>query len=478
MEIELDVTGLSNDGRGVARPAGERVVFVAGALPGERVLAAVTSEKRGYREAVRTRLVTPSPHAVTPPCPHAGECGGCPLMRMGYPEQLRWKRQLVLDAVARIGRLDGEETVLPVSPIIPSPSLLDHRNKVELAFGMEDGHPILGMRRRLSHEVVATPGCLLVPGDFRDVIAVIGELASRHSCLFPAGGEERPRRGRQRGRRDARQPGPARGLRHCVLRVGRLAGDSTGEKRAWVILVTGRAAARERAAVRALAEDLLRRCPRVRAVVHEERAANDGLARGEKRLAVITRHGDDPGAARMRAAIGGLDYELDCADFFQVNAPAAEHLARLARERLEAGPLLDLYCGVGAPGLSCVRQGDILGIEYSPSSVESARANAARLGIPAEYRAGDAARLVGEATASRRFAQVLCDPPRGGLAPEARAALLGMAPGRIVYISCNPATLARDIAALSPQYAVEEVVPVDLFPHTPHVESVTLLTRR
>lgn len=484
MERELEIAGLSNDGRGVARPADGPVVFVAGALPGERVLARVTASRKGFREAVCTRLIAPAPGAVEPPCPHAGPCGGCPLMRMPYKDQLVWKRRLVTDALSRIAKLPDA----PVADIVPSPALYGCRNKIELAFGMEGGRLRLGMRRRSSHAVVATPGCLAVPEAVREAIRATEEACARHACLLPRAGEQPSAPGplrRARGRHNAGPSeaagGQARGLRHCILRTGQLPGTTGGaqggETRIWALLVTGRARAEEREAMADVAREILGRCPAVQAVVHEERGADDLLASGERRAGVYARGGGAE-ATRMAEVLDGVAYELDCADFFQVNTAAAAHLARLARGHLGAGPLLDLYCGVGAPGLSCVREGDILGIEYSASSVESARRNAAALGVGAEYLAGDAAKLAHRAAQGRRFDQVLCDPPRAGLAPEVTRELLRMAPGRIVAISCNPATLARDVALLSGRYDLASVTPVDLFPHTPHVETVSLLVRR
>ena len=179
---------------------------------------------------------------------------------------------------------------------------------------------------------------------------------------------------------------------------------------------------------------LLSDFPVIHAVIHEERKSADFLRQGDVRRFSLSRQGDIPEASRLLAPLGDQTYLLDSSDFFQVNTKAAGILARLAGENLLDAPLLDLYCGVGAPGLSCIHGGSITGIEYSPNSVNCARINAKRMGVKAQYTAGDTASLFRRITRGTRFSQILCDPPRAGLAPEVVRGILELAPERIVYI--------------------------------------------
>jgi len=241
-----------------------------------------------------------------------------------------------------------------------------------------------------------------------------------------------------------------------------------------------------------MGRELLDAFPCVQAFVHEERATPDALVAGERRVLCLDRRGEalpDDGAP-LYLPLGGRWFGLDPASFFQVNSRAAELLAATAVEMLlslrpDATPrrLLDVYCGAGAPGLLAAGHFDeVLGMEYDRRAVLLAERNARRFGFGnCRYEVGDAARLL---TALARehgpghWDHALLDPPRGGVAPEALEALLHLAPERLVYISCNPATLARDARALSADYELMQVTPLDLFPHSPHVESVSCWQRR
>ena len=219
-------------------------------------------------------------------------------------------------------------------------------------------------------------------------------------------------------------------------------------------------------------------------VIHEERAAQDMLVRGEKRLLALGRCEErasgaiDP--ALMLMPLAGKTYLTDAADFFQVNGGAADLLVQAARDSCpDKGPeaLMDLYCGVGAPGLS-LDASSLLGVEYSPTAVATARRNALRFGCRADYDTGDAAQILAQQKwQSASCTHLLCDPPRSGMDNAVRDFIRHRLPQSIVYVSCNPATLARDIRDLAPLYSLQKTTPIDLFPHTAHVESVSLLVR-
>ena len=487
---ELAIASLSSDGRGIAvRAPDEPVTFVAGALPGETVLARITAGRKTFREALALEILQPAPDATEPVCPHAAECGGCPLMRMAYPGQLAWKRRIVQDAFARIGHLDGVEP----APVLPSPMTDGFRNKIELAFGLDaEGRTRLGMRRRAGHDIVPTPQCRLMDEGARELAQAVEAACAREGLAVcgqepeegaSACGGRQGRRGRT-GRKGALEQG--RGfLRFCQIRSGIVPDEACtgfalpnqGQDAYWILLVTSKGAEAENATLRRIARELLERFGFLHAVVHEERRAGDFLRQGDRRGFALCRQGEFPEAALLLAPLGGRRYLVDCAGFFQVNTRAAELLAELAGRGLVPGNLLDLYCGAGAPGLSLVREGRVTGVEYARNAVASARRNAERMGIPAKFLAGDVAKLLPRAVREARARQALCDPPRAGLTLPVASALLGADLDRLVYISCNPATLARDLQKLAEGFEIVQAMPVDLFPHTPHVETAVILQR-
>lgn len=524
----LYIEGLSHDGRGIARlpdPAalcgphavygGGRgvVVFVAGALPGQNVRARIIRRKSGFMEAAVQELLRPAPDAVPPLCPHQEHCGGCPLQTMPYAGQLHWKKRLALDALHRIGRLDRDMLDHALQSVDPSPALRQYRNKMEFAFGPASGQDhglTLGLRRRNGREVAPVPGCVLLPPEAQSMVSLARDLAEKSG--LPAHtpvGERRNgaygmhgngRGGRKSARSEccavqSRAQEPSGFWRFLILRRGLT--QEGRDPRWWALCLTSPGGPAGRKAARALGQGLLEAFPSLAAFIHEERATPDGLALGERRVLVLDGQGREaPEAALLHLPLAGRLFGLDAASFFQVNTAAAQVLARRAEEMLadsadfpEPGSgLLDLYCGVGAPGLVLAPAFErLIGLEQDRRAVDLARRNAARMGFThCSYLAGDAAALLngkggdkddGGLTA-RQWNTALVDPPRAGLAPRALDALLRLAPRRVLYISCNPATLARDALQLSARYALERLAAVDLFPHTPHLECLSLWQRR
>ncbi len=500
--LTVTVDSLAHDGRGIARVtadarttaglADERsalangdggrgaVVFVTGALPGQLVRARIVQRKARLLEADLLDVLRPAPDAVPPLCPHQSVCGGCPLQIMPYPAQLRWKETLALEALNRIGRLDRTLLNAVWEAPHPSPDRAAFRNKMEFAFGPDaDGGLVLGLRRRGRAGVVAVPGCVLPPAGARDILETARSAADESG--LPPYAAPAPRRG---GGRNKGRDAAGRGFwRFLILRRGQKDNDPT--PRWWVLCVTSPGGAAGRTAARALGERLLQRFPDLAAFIHEERQSPDALAAGERRVLCLNGQGqEDADAALLHLPLGGRLFGLDAASFFQVNTGAAQSLARLAPEMLNGGraengsALLDLYCGVGAPGqLLAPAFERLLGLEYDRRAVALARRNAERVGLAhCRYEAGDAAALLGRKLRDRSAAwdTVLADPPRAGLAPRVLDSLLSLRPRRILYISCNPATLARDAHALQTRYALERLAGVDLFPHSPHLECLSL----
>lgn len=488
-----DIVSLSHDGRGVARPqgAGGPVVFVAGALPGQRVRARAVCRKARHVDAVCVEVTRPAPGEEHSLCPHDGECGGCPLQRMPYAAQLEAKGELLRQALRRIGGLEGARVAMPLA----SPLTRAFRNKMAFAFGTGDGgRLLLGQRHRGGHGVVRVPGCALMP-------PFALRLAERLEALAAASGLPAYSPPGRTGR--------AAGFwRSAVIRLhwvapgvpradDAAAWSDANRWRAALLLLTSPGDAGQRRAVCRVAENLLRDVPGLTGVVHEERASLDGLVLGERRIVALSAlpAGEDS-AARLRLPLLGSCLELDITSFFQVNTAAAQLLAALAVHAVRGAlpdtaagalaepatpppaSLLDLYCGVGAPGLLCVEAASRLdGVEYDGRATRLAARNARALSRPgARYHTGDAARVIRRLREDHEV--VLTDPPRAGMDPALIAALDRRNAARLVYISCNPATLARDAALLEPRWEPEAFQPVDLFPHTPHLECVSLWRRR
>lgn len=499
--LELALDGLAHDGRGIGHiPAPERpdgrglAIFVAGGLPGQTVRCRVLRRKPRFLEAELVEVLDGGPAEVPPICPHlrasddargnARGCGGCPLQTMPYESQLEWKARLARDALTRIGGVAADALDAAWTVPLPSPTLSGFRNRMTFAFGPGGDGLVLGQRSRGGADVVPTPGCALLPPGGRELLAEAQATAA--SSGLPAW--------RASGRRGDKGAGGRGFWRFLTLRLGWLAGEAT--LRWWAVCITSPGAPAERATVRALGERLLMLggASRLGGFIHEERRHDDALAVGERRILCLDDKGaKNPDAASLRLPLDGRSFALDAASFFQVNTGAAELLARAAGEMTQdaGGALLDLYCGVGAPGqLLAPRFGAVLGIESDRRAVALASRNAAEAGLAhCKYVAGDAGELLQRLAAGRplpgmaaakfpRWDTVLLDPPRAGLAPAALEALLRMKPDQLVYVSCNPVTLARDAARLSAAYTLDRLTAVDLFPHTPHLECCSLWRRK
>ncbi|MDD4701461.1 MAG: class I SAM-dependent RNA methyltransferase [Desulfovibrio sp.] len=544
--LTLQIESLTHDGRGLARahcqsntqptatakrsaPGLGRnrgtVIFVTGALPGETVRARVTRRKSSFVEAEALEVVQPAPHAAPALCPHHGQCGGCPLQTMPYDTQLHWKRRIALDAMIRIGGMEAEQIEGLFTKVHPSPTVRQYRNKVELAFAGGGQEPLtLGMRLRNGRGVTPVPHCALMSPEARAISTMMADLAAKSGLpahtpqdearyrLNGQNGEDagfhqqhtahaedgigKARRTRPGwrspagGRPDSTKQDQGSGFwRFLILRRG-LGADLRGP-RWWALCITSPGRPEVQAMVQSIGQKLLRTFPQLAGFVHEERVSEDALAQGQKRVEVLGRAGEhDPAASRMWLPLGGKHFCLDVASFFQVNTASAQLLAETAEGMFErhvpqTNPaLLDLYCGVGAPGLLLGRRcGRLLGLEQDARAVAFARTNASRMGLAhCTYETGDAALRLDKLIPTQEnfwnqaehWDAVLVDPPRAGLAPRALNALLRLNPHTIMYISCNPATLARDASRLRGAYRLLEMTAVDLFPHTPHVECLTL----
>ncbi len=466
--LPLVIERLAFGGKGVARVEGY-AVFVEGGLPGQEVLATVVKRKRAYAEARIEREIAPAPDQVTPRCEHFGVCGGCVLQHLSYEAQLEAKRGHVRDALVRLGGFP--EGTPAVEPTLPSPDPFEYRNKMEFSFSptrwltsdelgteaAETDRFGLGLHvRRRFDRVVNVNRCHLVPEPASEILRRVREV-SRRSDLPPY--STRTHTGF---------------WRFLVLRDG----VNTGERMAHIITHQAPPGSPRARAVEAVADALAAPEFGITSLLHGTTTRKASVAFCEE---VRPLRGEPVITERLL----GETFEIGPNTFFQTNTRGAEALFRQALDRGAFTPedtVWDLYCGVGALSLPLARKvRRVVGMELVVESVAAARRNAKRNGVEnAEFLVGDIRALLADPELRRTLAPdaVVLDPPREGIHADVAAALIDLAPGRIVYVSCNPATLARDLALFAAGgYRPEPVLPVDMFPHTAHVECVTALRR-
>ncbi len=452
--VELDVTTLAYGGQGVAR-LDDFVVFVRGAVPGDRVLARVTKRRRSHAEARALEVLSPSPRRVAARCRHAKDCGGCEWQTLAYAAQLEFKQQQVVDSLQRLAHL----TDYRLEPIRGMDDPWRYRNKMEFSFGAsETGELVLGLHRRGSwKEIVDVVDCELASERMNRA-----RLAVASTC-------------RDLGLAPYSRDGHGGLLRHLVVREGRSSGDLLLN-----LFVAARFPEEAELAARVTAES---GCTSFAVTVNE--SPSDAAV------------GDGPhmltGPAYLRERLAGVDLRVPATAFLQTNTAMCEVLYETAL-RFAAPeatrPSVDLYCGIGSLSLPLARASrEVHAIEIQEEAIAAARVNAELAHVDnASFYAADVRPLLRFPPHSvldherpddaDRPAVVITDPPRAGMARKAlqRAAALGA--DRFVYVSCNPTTLAGNAAELGELgYRLTTVAPVDMFPHTHHIETVALFER-
>ena len=447
--LTLRIERLSSDGSGVAHSADGEAVFVPGTAPGDEARVRIVKDCGRYAFGILDELLTPSPDRIPVDCPVAGPCGGCSLRHLDYAAELRAKQESVLDAFRRIGGLE-----VPVLDILPSPDVDRYRNKVQFPVGIDkNGVPCIGFYAGRTHRIVPCPDCKLQP-------SVLNEIGNA-LCAFFAQQVIRPY-DEQSGK----------GLvRHIFLRRGAHSGQIM------VCLVCTRAKLPH---AEQLCTALRGQFPAISTILLNVNAKNTNVILGSENHILY-------GPGYIEDTLCGVPVRLGPLSFYQVNTLAAERLYGVAAQYAQLSPddtLLDLYCGMGTIGLSMAEQcRELIGVEIVPEAIESAKANAARMGeaVAAKSRffCADAGQAATQLAAEGLHPDiVMLDPPRKGCDEATLSAVVRMAPRRVVYVSCNPATAARDAAWLEKNgYHAEKVQPVDLFPRTKHVEAVLLLTK-
>ena len=429
--LTLEIESLAFGGKGVARDNGY-VVFVAGALPGDRVRAEVTKSKRSYAEARALELLEPSADRVPDRCYHGGEpCPGAPWQGLAYEEQLRHKAEQVGDSLTRLGGLEGFE----LEPIEPAERRWRYRNKLEYSFGEHEGELVLGFHAR---------------GRWDRVV-------DAEDCLLASEANNRERNSIRAWARDEGLPpydprGGTGALRNLVVREGMRTGQIQTR------LVTSPA-------------EIPKPPVDLHTIVQGPGSGTDGPT------GVL-------GAELLEEELCGLRFAISHRAFFQTNSEMAERLYGFAAEYARLGGaerVFDLFCGIGTLGLSLAgAAGEVWGIEIVPEAVADAEENARRNEIAnARFLCGDARKEIRPLLEQAgRPDVIVVDPPRAGLSKKVVRRVIECEAPRIVYVSCNPTTLAPNAAQLAEAgYRLRRVKPVDMFPQTPHIECVALLDK-
>ncbi|WP_339276086.1 23S rRNA (uracil(1939)-C(5))-methyltransferase RlmD [Paenibacillus sp. FSL W8-0426] len=458
-ETVIDIIGMNHDGEGVGHANGY-TLFVQGALPGETVRVKVLKTKKQYGYAKLLEIVKASADRIAAPCPIYDQCGGCQLQHMSYAGQLAWKRQLVIDNLQRIGKLDvlvegdgadnesASGTGIRVLPTLGMEDPWRYRNKAQVPMGAVEGGLVGGFYARGSHRIIDMEACLIQHEHNDEVVAKVKEIGSH---LGISAYNEETGRGL---------------LRHVVVKKA----FRTGEM--MLVLVTnGRDIPHRDEWIGSIREAL----PQVASICQNINKKQTNVIFGDETRVLW-------GRDVIYDYIGDVQFAISARSFYQVNPVQTEVLYGKTVEYAELTgkeTVIDAYCGIGTISLFLAQHADqVYGVEIVPEAIEDARSNA---------RLNDMRNVTFEVGASEdvipRWKEqgieadvIVVDPPRKGCDPRLLETILEMKPERVVYVSCNPSTLARDLRVLEDGgYRTLEVQPVDMFPHTVHVESVAVL---
>ncbi len=447
--MQIEITGIGSEFQGVGRAEDGRVCFIPGALPGETAEVSIVKNAERFMECRLDKIVRPSDQRIAPACPYFGQCGGCKAQHVAYETSLALKTQIVEQNIRRIGGLDETE----IRPALGSRNPWRYRNKAEFAIATDKatGLPFIGQSEAGSHRIIPMDDCLIQHE--------LSMKAARAVCEWM-----------KQSRIPAWDGSKQGGLRYLVTRV------NVHEELMIMLCTTAKTIPALESLRPALDEAT---GSRVRSLYQLTLSPRPHHALdGRPRLIA--------GQPTLTDMLLGLTFTISPQTFFQVNHKMTEVLygeALRAADLKGHETVLDAYCGAGTISLALARQaGKVIGVELNAKAIEDAKANAARNGLSekTQFIAGDAPE-----EALRLFDKglrpdvIVVDPPRKGVEARLLTAMVRCRPDRIVYVSCNPSTLARDLKILteSGEYRVDYVQPVDMFAHTEHIESVARLTR-
>lgn len=443
--IQLKIESCSSNGSGVGRHNGI-AIFVPATAVRDEITAHILKVKKSYAFAKVESVTNPSPDRITPECPVYLKCGGCVFSHMTYEAESKIKAEHVAECFKRIGGIMPE-----FEPIIAAESDKRYRNKAQYPVAIENGEIKTGFYSPHSHRVVHCPDCLLQPEEFEGILEVFSDYIKKYNISVY---DETSHRGL---------------LRHIYIRKGSASGE---------IMVCSVINGKKLPAEDKLVEALLKKEKSIKSIVVNYNTKDTNVILGSE---CRTLWGEDS----ITDILCGLKFRISPLSFYQVNRNQAEKLYNKAAEyaQLTGGEtVLDLYCGAGTIGLSMAKNAkEIIGVEIVPEAIEDAKINAELNGIKnARFICGDAAQAA-ETLKNEGIKPdvIILDPPRKGCSPEMINTAAEMKPERIVYVSCDPATLARDCGIfVELGYTAEKATPVDMFPRTGHVETVVQLSQR
>lgn len=430
------------DGKGIVKKD-NRVIFVDDVIVGEEVEIEIIFESKNQTLGKLLKILKPSPFRIKPFCNLAKDCGGCALQHILYEKQLDFKTDHVQDCINKFAKLD-----MKVKRCIGMKNPFKYRNKSQVPFSVERKEIKYGFYKQNTHKIVQMNECAIQTEDADNILKTIKNLMKKHR--LPAY-EEDKRKG---------------ALRHVLIKKG----FSTNQ--IMVVLVTNVNSFPGR---KEFVKDLIKEHPQVKTVVQNINTRDTNVILGEKEIVLH-------GSGYIEDILLGVKFKISSKSFYQVNPVQTEILYSKAidlAELSENDRVLDTYCGIGTIGLIASRNArEVIGVEIVKDAIKDAKNNAAANNITnAHFVLADASDfMVDLAKTSEKMDVVFVDPPRKGCDEKFLTSLMKLAPKKVVYISCNPSTLARDLYTLKEKYDIKEIQPVDMFPHTYHVETVALLT--
>lgn len=439
---QVELIDMTHTGEAVAR-VDNMIVFIEAGLPGDQVEIEVTKTKKNYAQGKLVKIIEPSPDRIEPPCEYAGTCGGCQLQAMSYEGQLRLKEKMVMDALCRIGGLED----INIKPIMGMEEPERYRNKAQYKVSPKG----TGFYAKKSHQIVYIEDCLNQPESSADVIRTINEMVQE---LNLSTYNEKNQKGYLRG----------------VIQRSTLTGENM-----IILVVNGKSLSHKDAII----EKLTAGIPNLKSIFVNFNQEKGNAILGKKSQRVW-------GAERIIERIGELDYAISSNSFFQINSLQTKKLYDQIKALADldgSQVVADLYCGAGTIGLYLANQAkEVVGIEVVKDAVLDARENAGLNNIPnARFIQGKTETILSELVKKDNFSPdlIILDPPRKGCESFLLDTIGALKTPKIIYVSCNPSTLARDLKILGEMdYEVKVVQPIDLFPGTGHVESVVLLERK
>lgn len=435
--LTIKKLGINGEGVGYFK---KQVVFVPGALPGEEVVVEATKVHPKFAEARIKKIRVPSPNRIKPQCPIYEQCGGCQLQHLRYDQQLKEKRDLVIQSLERYTKLPIER--IEIRETIGMGEPWGYRNKSSFQLGVKNGNVLAGLYGINSHQLIDIEQCAVQHAQTNEATATVKKiLQDLHVPIY----QERTRKGI---------------VRTIVTRIG----VQTGELQ--VVLITTQ---KELPKKEKLVQKIQKRLPHVQSIIQNINGQKTSLIFGKETIALA-------GREFIQETLGDLQFELSARTFFQLNPVQTVKLyneVKNAAELTGTEKIVDAYCGVGTIGLWLASQaGEIRGMDVIPESIEDAKKNAERHGIKhADYVIGKAEEWLPKWVKEGWSPDVvIVDPPRTGCDDQLLKTILQVKPKKVVYVSCNPSTLAKDIRTLNSKFEVKYIQPVDMFPQTAHVE--------